>query len=77
MQRISLARMSITPVTCISGEESIICTVFLPVLNRHLDQELTQDQKEDKKHLHWDPRESVSVQILNYFPSPKQGSPSA
>lgn len=52
--------MVIILLTCISAEKSI-CAVFLPVLNRHLHQELTQDQKEDEKHLHWDPRESVSV----------------
>lgn len=43
-----------------SAEEST-CTVFLPTLDRHSQQELTQDQKEDEKHLHWDPRENVSV----------------
>lgn len=60
MLRENLARMGITMLVCMSVEESI-CTVFLPVLDRHLQQELTQDQKEDKKHLHWDPRENGFV----------------
>jgi len=52
--------MDITLPTRVLVGESIF-TVFLPVLDRDLQQELTQNRNQDKKHLHWDPRENVSV----------------